>query len=77
MQSFYGFEPEVFGLVDLCPITRSLLHKLCELLLVSSSAEIELNLNIHLYSKYEVYFKYTFGDILTFKDRKFMKIIEK
>ena len=33
--------------------------------------------NILLYSKYEVYFKYTFRDILTSKVCKFMKIIEK
>ena len=33
--------------------------------------------NILLYSKYEVYFKYTFGDILTCTVCKFMKIIQK
>ena len=30
-----------------------------------------------MYSKYEVYFKYNFGDILTSKVCKFMKRIEK
>ena len=47
---------------------RPLLHKLCKLLVVFSPAEIELyTSDILLYFRYEVYFKYTFGDILTSK----------
>ena len=49
--------------------TRPLLHKLCKLLLVFCPAEIELYFKyINMkYSKYEVYFKYTLGDILISK----------
>ena len=48
-----GFEPEIFGLVDLHTLTiRPLLHKLCKVLLVFSPAKIELKFQCTLNMKY-------------------------
>ena len=47
--------------------TRPLLGKFCKILLVFCPVEIEQYFQYTLYSKYEVYFMYIFGDILISK----------